>query len=290
MNRRNFVKNGLTLAASIPLVHNLDLDAKKKKNIGIQIYTIRDIMSKDAMGGIKAIAAAGYKNIELAGYNGGKVYGMPVADFKKLTKDLGLKIPSSHVAANLGDYFKNKEIPADYLKSLDDAVFLGQTYQVFPFLAPAFRNDKDNAMRIADLFNKLGMEAQKRGLKFGYHNHAFEFDPIGDTTMMEIFMKETDPKLVTIELDLYWVAFANVDPVSFIKKYPGRFSLYHIKDMASTEKRESIEIGDGTIDFNRIVKEGGAVPYYLVEQEAYRTNSLEAMKANFGRIKNLKLM
>jgi len=290
MNRRSFVKKGIAAAVSLPLVNNMDIDVKKKKNIGIQIYTIRDIMSKDAMGGIKAIAAAGYKNIELAGYNGGKVYGMPVADFKKLTKDLGLKIPSSHVAPNFVDYFKNKEIPADYLKSMDDAVFLGQTYHIVPFLAPAFRNDKDNAMRIAELFNKLGREAQKRGLKFGYHNHAFEFDPIGDTNLMEIFMKETDPKLVTIELDLYWVAFANVDPVGFIKKYPGRFSLYHIKDMANTEKRESIEIGDGTIDFNRIFKEGGPVPYYLVEQEAYRTNSLEAMKANYGRIKNLRLI
>lgn len=289
MNRRSFVKNTLAAGAVVPFV-DINLDQKKKKNIGIQIYTIRDVMGKDAKGGIKAIADAGYKNIELAGYNNGKVYGMPVAELKKMTKDLGMKIPSSHVSANLTDYFKNKEIPTDYLKGLDDAVFLGQTYQIWPFLLPAFRNDVDNAKRIAECFNKAGAEAKKRGLQFGYHNHDFEFASLGDTTMMNIFLKECDPKLVTFELDLYWVVYANVDPVSFIKKNPGRFSLYHVKDMTKGDKRESIEIGDGSIDFNKIFSEGGPADYYLVEQEAYRTNSLEAMKANLNRIKNLKLV
>ena len=124
MNRRKFVKNGLTLATASSFIGALDpsssldllgLEAKKKRNIGIQIYTIRDILQKDATGGIKAIAAAGYKQIELAGYNAGKFYGLPAAEMKSLAAGLGLAIPSSHVAPNLGDYFKDNMLPKEYL-------------------------------------------------------------------------------------------------------------------------------------------------------------------------------
>lgn len=299
INRRNFVKNGLALATASSFIGALDpsssldllgLEAKKKRNIGIQIYTIRDILQKDATGGIKAIAAAGYKQIELAGYNAGKFYGLPAAEMKSLATGLGLAIPSSHVAPNLGDYFKDNMLPKEYLQAMDDAAYMGQKFIIMPFLAPAFRNDKDNAMRIAEFMNKAGTASKERGLMFGYHNHQFEFDKIGDTTMMNIFLTQTDPKLVTMELDIYWVAFANVDPIQLIKQNPGRFSLYHIKDMAKSEKRESIEIGDGTIDFNKIFKETKKIgaSYYLVEQEAYRTTSLDAIKANFTRINKLK--
>ncbi|MEP7323453.1 MAG: sugar phosphate isomerase/epimerase [Saprospiraceae bacterium] len=290
MNRRSFVKQTLATAAVLPFAGNLDLESKFKKNIGIQIYTIRDLMQKDATGSIKAIAAAGYKNLELAGYNAGKFYGLAPMELKTLANGLGMKILSSHVAADLPVYFKDKTLPADYLKSMDDAVLMGQKFFVWPFIQPAFRNDKDNAMRIAELFNKAGMEAKNRGLQFGYHNHAFEFDPIGDTNMMNIFLKETDPKIVKLELDLYWVVFGKQDPIALIKNNPGRFALYHIKDMANTEKRESIEIGDGTIDFNKIFKETKNVgaEYFIVEQEAYRTTSLDAIKTNYKRINKLK--
>ena len=290
MNRRNFVKNGITLAATAPFIGNLELESARKKNIGIQIYTIRDFMQKDATGSLQAIAAAGYKNIELAGYNEGKFYGLSPKEVKTLADSEGMKIPSSHVAGDLVMYFKNKMLPADYLKAMDDAVYMGQKFFVWPFLQPAFRNDKDNAMRIAELFNKAGAESKNRGLQFGYHNHNFEFDPIGDTNMMSIFMNNTDPNLVKFELDLYWVVFANVDPIAFIKQHPGRFALYHVKDMAKSDKRESIEIGDGSIDFNKIFKETKKIGayYFLVEQEAYRTGSMAAMKTDYQRIKKLK--
>ncbi len=290
MDRRYFVKQGLTLAAATPLLSTMDFEAKKKRHIGIQIYTIRDLLQKDATGSIKAIAAAGYKEIELAGYNARKFYGLSAMEMKNLAKGLGLSIPSSHVAINLVDYFKEKALPAEYLGAIDDAAMMGQTFIIQPFLPPQFRNDKDNAMRLAEMFNKAGEAAKSRGLQFGYHNHAFEFDPIGDTNMMNIFLKETDAKLVKLELDLYWVVFANVDPIALIKNNPGRFGLYHIKDMAKSEKRESIEIGDGIIDFNKIFKEtkGLGASYFLVEQEAYRTTSLDAIKTNFNRISKLK--
>lgn len=290
MDRRTFLHRSLAVGTIAPLAGKLELESKFKKNIGIQIYTIRDLMQKDATGSIKAIAAAGYKNIELAGYNAGKFYGLTPIELKTLTSGLGMKIVSSHVAADLPTYFKNNALPADYLKAMDDAVVMGQKFFIWPFLQPAFRNDKDNAMRIAELFNKAGAEAKTRGLQFGYHNHAFEFDPIGDTNMMTIFLKETDPKVVQLELDLYWIVFANQDPITIIKNNPGRFALYHVKDMAKSEKRESIEIGDGTIDFNKIFKEtkGIGAEYFFVEQEAYRTTSLEAIKTNYKRICKLK--
>jgi sugar phosphate isomerase/epimerase len=291
MDRRTFLHRSLAVGTIAPLAGKLELESKFKKNIGIQIYTIRDLMQKDATGSIKAIAAAGYKNIELAGYNAGKFYGLSPIELKTLTSGLGMKIVSSHVAADLPTYFKNNALPADYLKAMDDAVVMGQKFFIWPFLQPAFRNDKDNAMRIAELFNKAGAEAKTRGLQFGYHNHAFEFDPIGDTNMMTIFLKETDPKVVQLELDLYWIVFANQDPITIIKNNPGRFALYHVKDIAKSEKRESIEIGDGTIDFNKIFKEtkGIGAEYFFVEQEAYRTTSLEAIKTNYKRICKLKL-
>lgn len=290
MDRRTFLHRSLAIGTIAPMAGKVELESKYKKNIGIQIYTIRDLMQKDATGSIQAIAAAGYKNIELAGYNAGKFYGLTPIELKTLTSGLGMKIVSSHVAADLPTYFKNNTLPAEYLKAMDDAVLMGQKFFIWPFLQPAFRNDKDNAMRIAELFNKAGAEAKTRGLQFGYHNHAFEFDPIGDTNMMNIFLKETDPKVVQLELDLYWIVFANQDPITIIKNNPGRFALYHVKDMAKSEKRESIEIGDGTIDFNKIFKEtkGIGAEYFFVEQEAYRTTSLEAIKTNYKRICKLK--
>jgi sugar phosphate isomerase/epimerase len=289
MQRRNFIKQATAGLVSFSIFDPNTEASKKAKKIGIQIYTIRDIMQKDARSGFQAIAAAGYKQLELAGYREGKVYGMPIADLKKLASDEGMRIVSSHVGINLVEYFKNNALPADYLQSLDDAAFLGQTYQVVPALAQAFRGDRENGLRIAEVFNKAGMEARNRNLQFGYHNHAFEFDPIGDSNLMEIILQNTDPNLVKMEMDIYWVVFAKQDPIQWLKRFPGRFDLYHMKDLAATEKRESIEIGDGTIDFNKIIKEGGPAKYYLVEQEAYRTNSLDAMKANYGRISRLKL-
>ena len=282
-SRRKFLKNSsLALAGTALSVDSLPavFTPPPVTHLGVQLWSIREDMNKDTAGTVKALANMGYREVEGFGYSEGKMFGMPVADFSKLLKDNGIAMPSSHVMFTSKAYdFTAKSLTDAAKKSIDDAASLGQKYVVCPYMAD---DDRGRIPDMVKVFQAAGEYAKKAGVRFGYHNHAFEFEKRGadNRLIIEWLLHEVDPKIMAMEMDIYWVCFAKHNPLDWIKLYPGRWELCHAKDMAKTEKRESIEVGDGSIDFSAIFKQSAkaGLKYYIVELENYVTTPLEGVK------------
>ncbi|MCW5924684.1 MAG: sugar phosphate isomerase/epimerase [Saprospiraceae bacterium] len=292
-SRRQFLKNTSLAAAGTVLApqHLLNaLSFPPIQHLGVQLWSIREDMGKDTPGTVKALANMGYREVEGFGYSDGKMFGMPIADFSKLLKDNGISMPSSHVMFTSKSFdAASKSLTDSAKKAIDDAAAIGQKYVVCPYMI-----DEDRAA-VADMvkvFAAAGEYAKKAGLRFGYHNHDFEFTKRGpdNRLIVEWLLHEVDPKLMAMEMDIYWVAFAHHNPLDWINLYPGRWELCHAKDMAKTEKRESIEVGDGSIDFTAIFKQSqkAGLKYYIVELENYVTTPLEGVKRARQNLLKLK--
>jgi len=258
--------------------------------VGLQLYTIRDAMDADKLGSLKKVADMGYKNLELAGYSDGKFYGMEPADFKKVVTDLGMDIISSHTMVEAeGITIENAQ------KMADAHAALGVKYCVQPWVNEPDRNVETYKKMIAD-WNQVGEIMKKVGIQFGYHNHNFEFLPIdGLVPYYDIFLKEMDADLITMELDMYWATKAGQDPVEMFKKYPGRFQLFHFKDGSNktapyytVEKDDITSVGSGYIDFKRIfdARETAGMKYFFVEDDNQGNGKpFEGIKTSIDNIK-----
>jgi sugar phosphate isomerase/epimerase len=244
---------------------------RKSYGVGIQLYTIRDAMTEDALGSLQKVSDIGYKYLELADYSNGKFYGYAPAEFKKIVKDMGMEVISSHTQVEAaGITVDNAQ------KMADDHAELGVKYCVQPWINEEDRNVETYKKMIAD-WNQVGEIMKKVGIQFGYHNHNFEFKPVdGMVPYYDIFLKEMDPELITMELDMYWAKKAGQDPVEMFKKYPGRFQLFHFKDMAEQSepffdviKDDITPVGAGLIDFNKIyeAREVAGMKYLFVEDD-----------------------
>ena len=244
---------------------------KKSFGVGLQLYTIRDAMTADALGSLKKISDLGYKTVELANYADGKFYGYEPAEFKKIVADLGMDIISSHASVEAtGITTENAQ------KMADDHAKLGVKYCVQPWVNEPDRNIESYKRMIGD-WNEVGKIMKSVGIQFGYHNHNFEFATIdGIVPYYDIYMPEMDPELVTMELDMYWATKAGQDPVEMFNKYPGRFQLFHFKDMSQQSapfydviKDDITSVGAGLIDFKRIwdARETAGMKYMFVEDD-----------------------
>ena len=244
---------------------------KKSFGVGLQLYTIRDAMTADALGSLKKISDLGYKNVELANYADGKFYGYAPVEFKKIVNDLGMDIISSHTSVEAAG------ITLDSAKKMaDDHAAMGVKYCVQPWVEEVNRNIESYKKMIAD-WNEVGKVMKEVGIQFGYQNHNFEFATIdGIVPYYDIFMPEMDADLITMELDMYWATKAGQDPVEMFNKYPGRFQLFHFKDMAQQSapfydviKDDITSVGAGLIDFKRIqaAKEVAGMKYMFVEDD-----------------------
>ena len=280
-NRRNFLKLSSGIAAGLiltPLTGKLGAFTKPGE-FGLQLYSLRDDMPKDPKGVLKQVASFGYKQIE--GYEGpqGMFWGMTPGDFKKYMDDLGLNFITSHC-----------NIDKDFEKKAADAASIGMKYLICPSRGGG--KTVDDFKKVAADFNAKGEICKKNGIKFAYHNHEYSFAAIDGQLPQNIMMDETDPALVDYEMDIYWVVTGKGDPIEWLKKYPNRFKLGHIKDrMAnSTERGASCVLGTGIIDHPKIVtvaKESG-MQYFIVEQERYDgTTPIEAIKADAVYMKKL---
>jgi len=248
----------------------------KTFGIGLQLYTIRDAMGTDVAGSLKKVSDAGYKNLELAGYSEGKFYGMAPGEFKKLVNDLGMEIVSSHTNVEA------QGITLDNAKKMaDDHALLGVKYCVQPWVVEEARTTIASYQKMVADWNTVGGIMKQNGIVFGYHNHNFEFDNVeGKIPYFDIFLPELDKDLVTMELDMFWTTKAGQNPVEIIKKYPGRFQLFHMKDMYTNEApffttvgvKDFAPVGEGVINFKNIlaVKDIAGMKYMIVEQDQSR--------------------
>jgi sugar phosphate isomerase/epimerase len=296
MNRRDFVSNSAkAFAGSLLLSQSVFARKKAKHAVGIQLYSVRAEMKKDPMTTLKKVAEMGYKNVEHANYINGKFYGWTASEFRKILDDLGLKMPSGHTVFGKGHYDEDKKQFTDTWKKLvDDAAICGQKYVISPWLDIAYRKDFDQLKRFMEVFNKNGELCQAAGMKFGYHNHDFEFSlKLSSVKVYDIMLQNTDPKLVAQQLDIGNMYGGGGRAAELLAQYPGRFELMHVKDeIKSTGGHggwESAILGVGVIGVKDIIdmgKKSGGTTQFIIEQESYQGKApLECIKENLGMMK-----
>jgi sugar phosphate isomerase/epimerase len=261
ITRRSLLKQvGLLSAGTFLLKDSFAFDAKNKK-VGIQLYTVRDQIFKDPKGVLKKIAALGFGEVENFGYGNGKFFGMSAQEYKSVLNELHLEAPSGH--------YMYTSILNGWDKAVEDAKIVGHKYMVLAFLMPNERTSIADYKKIAANLNAAGATCKKAGIQLCYHNHDFEFQELEGQIPYDILTKETDHDLVKFELDLYWATRAGKDPIALFKQLKGRVSLWHVKDMDKTEKKNFTEVGNGVIDFAKIFKNAklSGMHHFFVEQD-----------------------
>ncbi|HYC85465.1 MAG TPA: sugar phosphate isomerase/epimerase [Chryseosolibacter sp.] len=280
MKRREFVKTSAFAVAGLMSMSTMTLAGKAKKNVGLQIYTLRDSIFKDPKGVLKKVAEFGYKELETFAYNDGKIFGMPFGEFADYVNGLGMEVCSGHYGLDLakGDKWE---------QAVTDAKSIGQKYMVVPYIQDTERKSIDDYKKICASLNKAGEVCTRNGIRFGYHNHAFEFDTLDGQIPFDVMLAELDPKHVGMEMDIYWVVRAGKDPIQYFEKYPGRFEQWHVKDMDKNNKDRNADVGTGAIDFKPIFAKAklSGMKHYYVEQESYPGDPIDSVAAS---IKNLK--
>lgn len=279
--RRDFLKTATLAFAGNAILPSTFLGlAQPVRHLGVQLYSVRDSMAKDPVGTLKAIAEMGYREVEAFGYKDGKMFGMPITEYLKVLKGNGLGMPSSHCNFSLSDYDEGTKGLSDRAKrAIDDAVVMGQKYIIYPWVE---KNERTEVEKIVKLAAAGAAYAQTAGIRFGYHNHDFEYIQRGPDgrLLIEWLLHEIDPKILAMEMDIYWVCYAGHNPLDWFRLYPGRWELCHAKDLAATEKRETIEFGDGTIDFPGIFRQSklAGLQHYIIELEHYRSTPMDGVK------------
>ncbi len=255
------------------------------KDVGVQLYTLRnDIQEQGLKPVLESVAAIGYRWVEGFGYEERKFLGVTPAELKTMLNDLGMRMPSVHSVTEVSSE-GGKDAIVDQMKiTAEDAIATGAEYLVWAFLTEEDRQSLDDYKRHIDTWNQFGQVCKDAGIQFAYHNHDFEFDMFDGVRAYDLIMKETDPNLVKFELDLYWITKAGFDPVEYFQKNPGRFHLWHVKDMEPGEEKYFAEVGSGTIDFKRIfdARETSGMKYFFVEQDQTRRTPLESIKMSFN--------
>jgi sugar phosphate isomerase/epimerase len=307
LSRRAFLERGSLALAAMSLhaaraaeAQTGPLNGPLGRPIGIQLYTVREAAAKDLAGTLRAIAAIGYREVELAGIP----VGTTASELRTMLSDNGLTAPSMH--ASMADLQDGLQQRLDYAKGV------GCEYLVcaFPWTADSrFRDNPGHAVVSlasgitlddwkwnAEQLNKIGAAASQVGLRAGYHNHNMEFRSYDGVVAYDELLRLTDPALVTMEMDLGWVVTAGVDPVKYLKKHADRISMLHVKDvrkdmrtMVDRVQAQTTEVGSGKIDWKHLFKsmEPGRIKHYFVEQENFERPSLEAVKVSFDYLKTL---
>ncbi len=282
IDRRTFVKTlgaaaGAVAAGVSPDSLYADDRFERLDRFGIQLYTVRGDMEKDFEGTLKKIRDIGYKQVEFAGY-----FGRSPAKVRALLKRLDLDAPAAHIGTPAA-------LTKDFDKTIDAAKVIGHKYLIVAYIEEKDRT-LDNFRRYADLFNSAGEKARKADLRLGYHNHDFEFKPIDGVVPYDLLLERTEPKLVAMEMDLFWVTKGGRDPLEYFNRFPGRFQAVHVKDMDSSPEQRMVDVGKGKIDFARIFaqRKRAGIRYYFVEHDNPAPSALESARVSFDYLKRLK--
>lgn len=277
--RREFLKVSGTIAfGSFILPACKGAAAPKLNNVGVQLYSVRKEMLADATGTLKKLAQIGYTEIESARSEKGNYYGLQPKEIKSILNDLGMTLRSGHV-----------HIDENWQQSIEEAAEAGQQYLICSTM-PTKGQTVDNYQRVADAFSKAGEDCKKANMVFGYHNHEYEFEQENGQVLYDVLLQKTDPSLVQMELDLGWVFVTGNDPLAYFNKYPGRFPLWHLKDM-NKAKKQSTEFGKGQLDIKGMLanaKKSG-MKHFFVEQEEYTNTAFESLQQDFDYLMKLEV-
>ena len=290
MYRRKFIKTAsagafiTAISGKLAGCTSSSMAKGSAKEFGIQLYTLRDILPKDPVAVFKQLSALGYTMIESYDHDElGMFWGMRNTEIKKVMDDLGLRLVASHCKLNM-----------DFEKKADAAAAIGMKYLVAPSVDNERNMDAKEAVRIAEDFNERGRICKARGMRMAYHNHENTLIERGGIIPEKIFIENTDPGLMDFEMDIYWTVFSGQDPKAWIKKYPGRFRLFHVKDRqknANPSTREAFTtLGDGSIDLAGIIKvarEDGAHYFFTEQDQTYAVPVMEATKKNADYMKKV---
>ncbi|MNK58341.1 Inosose dehydratase [compost metagenome] len=288
ISRRNFIVT-TGLAATAVLASPSFALSMNKKEIGLQLYTLRDELPKDVKGTLEKVAKAGYMTVETYGFSiKDQFWGLSPQELKKILDDNGLKAVSGHY--NLGSFLYDGNTE-ELIASIEAAKVLKNEFLTVPWIDEPFRRNIEDYKKIAARVNEAAKMCKKAGLKLAYHNHDFEFKKYDGVTGYEILLNETDKDLVYFELDLYWVVHSGNDPLKLFKENPGRFKMWHVKDKDKNNSDWNTEVGSGTIDFKPFfaaAKQSGMVHFFVEQENNFASKSFESIKASCDFIsKNL---
>jgi len=292
-SRRTFIKTSAVAVAGTAVFSGSFLACKEKKGIvGLQLYSVREDMSKDPLGSLTQLAKMGYVYVEHANYIDRKFYGYSATEFKKVLDGLGLKMISGHTVMGKQHWDESKKDFSDSWKqTVDDAGILQQKYVVSPSMDDSMRKNYDDFKRYMDVFNKCGELCQKQGMKFGYHNHDFEFsEKLNNEKLFDIMMKSMDPEMVVVQLDIGNLYNGGAIALDVVKQYPGRFENIHVKDeikaSGGNEQYESCILGEGIVNAKKVTKLAtkiGGTKVYIIEQESYQGKTpMECVKEDLA--------
>ena len=290
ISRRNFLKTASTAAAVSLLPGRLLWAAAEHKidKVGVQLYTVRDLMKDDFEGTIAKVAQIGYKEVEFAGY-----FGRTADQVKAVLDKNGLKAPSTHVQYD--------ELDDKFPSVVEFSKKIGLDYIICPWIPEDLRKSPDIWKQAAEKFNKAGEQSKKAGMQFGYHNHWFEFLPTNGKLPYDELLRLCDANLVKMEMDLCWISTTGKDPVQYFEKYPGRFPLVHVKDVKTMPKISSggaqnfgdtvdlTEVGSGVIDWKRIFAHAdqAGIKHYIVEHD-HPKQPIESIKGSYAYLSKLR--
>lgn len=280
--RRDFLKTSSAFTIGTLISPGIvPMNSVKDYKMGLQLYTIRDAMEKDPLDTLLKVKAMGYVDFETYGYDveSDSYYGYKSKTFREFLDDNGLSASSGHYG--FADYLNDPEGMKRYVDAcIHGATILGKSYITWPWLPPESRN-LSTFERLPDILNKIGEQVKPSGLGFAYHNHNFEFEDYGGFNGYDIILKETDPSLVKLQLDMYWAVHSSPkSPTELIAQDPSRFVMWHIKDMDKVT-RDYSELGNGSIDYHEVLSTASqqGLEYYYIEQGGnYATNSMKSVE------------
>ena len=290
MNRRTFLETATTVTAATLLTSKLGFAAGEHKinKVGVQLYTVRDLMKDDFDGTIAKVAQIGYKEVEFAGY-----FGRTGKQVREVVEKNGLSAPSTHVQYD--------ELDEKFPSVIETSKEIGLEYIICPWIPPELRKSPDIWKQASEKFNKCGEQSKKAGMQFGYHNHWFEFLPTNGVLPYDVLLKECDANLVKMEMDLCWITTAGGDPLKYFNEYPGRFPLVHVKDVKTMPKITSggaqnfgdtvdlTSVGSGVIDWKRIfaASDKAGIKHYIVEHD-HPKQPIENITESYNYLEKLR--
>jgi len=247
----------------------------RKDQISLQLYTVREHTANDMPDTLRRLAEIGYTAVEPAGFGG-----LTPRELRRVMDDLGLRASGAHVPLDAWE--------SDPSSAIADMHTIGSAHAIIPMAPPERRGNADSVARLAEDFNRWGGLCRAEGVTFSYHNHDFEFARLGETTMWDVLVRETDPDLVHLELDLYWIKYGGSDPETVLRDVGDRVSLVHLKDMASDDARSDLPVGEGTMPWPDLLGTADelGVEWFIAEQDNPR-DALEDVETSLRKMEEL---